>query len=94
MILQEIFEEREINNTNPLNNKCLCLKASSIGQKIGRLEYVMSAILDDSNEDTSEDDLILIVDEVQSALRAGVSIQVVIFCNTLELVKGEYFQNL
>jgi len=76
MILQEIFEEREINNTNPLNNECLCLKASSIGQKIGRLEYVMSAILDDSNEDTSEDDLILIVDEVQSALRAGVSIQI------------------
>lgn len=78
MILQEIFDEREISaNLILMNSKCLCQKSSSICQRLNRLEYSLIDFLIDSNEDTpSEDDLIQIVEEVQTALRAGVSIQI------------------
>jgi hypothetical protein len=73
LTLQEVFEER--GGQRSLNNKCLCHKAKFIGQKLSNLAAKMASE-DSDNLDEEEDDLVQIVDEVQSTLRAGVSIQV------------------
>ena len=82
--LQEIFNDREEQNNVPsfLNNKCLCHKASNIVRRLIRLEKAMLATMmiyenGKINDDTSNnDDHTAILEEVQSALRAGISIQV------------------
>lgn len=71
--LQEVADERK--NLANLSSKCLCHKAAAIVQKLQNLMQFL--ICENTNEDNSaQDDLILCVDDVQSALRAGVSIQV------------------
>ena len=79
MILQEIFDERELSASVPIlmNQKCLCQKASSICQRLYRLENALQNCLIEVDDDPpSNEDLIQILEEAQSALRAGVSIQV------------------
>lgn len=77
--LQDVQQERaQLPN---INNKCLCNKASSIGQKLANLTNLLAKSIDAvrDNSDDSEEYLNILVptlDEVQSALRAGVSIQV------------------
>ena len=68
--LQDIVDEQR-----PKISKCLCHKASNIGQKLNHLLGLLCQTT--GNED--EIDLIQMVDDVQSALRAGVSIQVRFF---------------
>jgi len=71
--LQEVADERK--NLANLSSKCLCHKAAAIVQKLQNLMQFL--ICENTNEDNSaQDDLILCVDDVQSALRAGVSIQI------------------
>lgn len=76
--LQEIKDERR--GMPNINSKCLCHKASGIGQKLEHLTKVMINCLENNeNEDFQQQndfDLIKLVNDVQSALRAGVSIQV------------------
>jgi len=81
--LQEIFNEREQNvQASFLNNKCLCHKATNIVRRLIRLENAMiynneGKINDDDDETTSNyNDHSAILEEVQSALRAGISIQI------------------
>lgn len=81
--LQEIFNDREEQNNVPsfLNNKCLCHKASNIVRRLIRLEKAMTTMMiyenGKINDDTSNnDDHTAILEEVQSALRAGISIQI------------------
>ena len=84
--LQEIKDEPKTTGLPGISNKCLCHKASGIGQKLNHLTKVMLNIVEKkNNEDTNEEicdddepdyDLMQLVNDVQSALRAGVSIQV------------------
>merc|ERR1711874_609032 len=74
LTLQEVHDERSRSNIIS-SKKCLCHKASAIGQKLAHLTNVM---LHQDASDSQQDqfDLMKTVDDVQSALRAGVSIQI------------------
>ena len=99
--LQEIFNEREQNvQASFLNNKCLCHKATNIVRRLIRLENAMiynneGKINDDDDETTSNyNDHSAILEEVQSALRAGISIQVISHFKKIIysfLIFSEYF---
>ena len=73
--LQEVADERQ-NLTANINSKCLCHKAAAIVQKLQNLTQLLIGDDHNSAPNAVQDDLILCVDDVQSALRAGVSIQV------------------
>jgi len=84
--LQEVHDERSRGSIIS-SKKCLCHKASAIGQKLTHLatlllnqlqqEDASSGNKTDSAQQLHQDfDLMKIVDDVQSALRAGVSIQI------------------
>ena len=82
--LQEVHDERSRGSIIS-SKKCLCHKASAIGQKLTHLATLLLNQLqqedassgNDSTQQLHQDfDLMKIVDDVQSALRAGVSIQV------------------
>jgi len=84
--LQEVHDERSRGSIIS-SKKCLCHKASAIGQKLTHLatlllnqlqqEDASSGNNSDSTQQLHQDfDLMKIVDDVQSALRAGVSIQI------------------
>ena len=72
--LQEVADERK-NLAAQNSSKCLCHKAAAIVQKLQNLTQFL-VCEDHEAPKASQDDLILCVDDVQSALRAGVSIQV------------------
>lgn len=75
--LQEINDERLTMGHHPVTHKCLCHKASNIGQKLNHLTSFMLQLSEARDDDTDGSiDLIQVVDDVQSALRAGVSIQI------------------
>ena len=77
--LQEVQEERN-RGSFITSKKCLCHKASTIGQKLTHLTNVLqnyqAGSSSDSNNVQQDFDLQKIVEDVQSALRAGVSIQI------------------
>merc|ERR1712242_139498 len=94
IILQEVYEERVSSSTGSglpttgsfiATSKCLCHKASTIGQKLAHLENLMlQLIVQEQHQqqhqhatttEASEElnDIVQTVDDVQSALRAGVS---------------------
>jgi len=74
LTLQEVYDERS--RSNIINSKkCLCHKASAIGQKLAHLTNVLLH-QDASDSQPDQFDLMKTVDDVQSALRAGVSIQI------------------
>ena len=84
--LQEIFNERQQNvpSSNFLNSKCLCHKATNIVRRLIRLENAMTnptmiyeGKINDDDTTSNYDDHTAILEEVQSALRAGISIQVI-----------------
>lgn len=74
--LQEVADERK--NLANLSSKCLCHKAAAIVQKLQNLMQFLICEENsaEDNSSTAQDDLSLCVDDVQSALRAGVSIQI------------------
>ena len=75
--LQEVADERK--NSPNLSSKCLCHKAAAIVQKLQNLmQFLICPIEEHHSSATAQDDLIFCVDDVQSALRAGVSIQVIL----------------
>ena len=74
LTLQEVYDERSRSNIIS-SKKCLCHKASAIGQKLTHLTNVLLH-QDTSDSQPDQFDLMKTVDDVQSALRAGVSIQV------------------
>ena len=77
LTLQEVYDERSRSNIIS-SKKCLCHKASAIGQKLTHLTNVLLH-QDTSDSQPDQFDLMKTVDDVQSALRAGVSIQVRLF---------------
>lgn len=74
LTLQEVYDERSRSNIIS-SKKCLCHKASAIGQKLTHLTNVLLH-QDTSDSQPDQFDLMKTVDDVQSALRAGVSIQI------------------
>ena len=89
--LQEVADERK--NLANLSSKCLCNKAAAIVQKLQNLMQFLICEENsaEDNSSTAQDDLSLCVDDVQSALRAGVSIQVRFFEKNAKTAKIDNF---
>lgn len=88
LTLQEVYEERHLQQQSAMEScdqslslsgqqyKCLCGKARSLGKKLANLAQRLSSATQDDGQPRQMGEMTRLVDDVQAALRAGVTIQV------------------